>query len=417
MGIYMSSELMRIHKRRLNPLKRTLESVIVRVTKKNCWYDPWNRKGVRADYSILQEPVDAFIREADVEDILPMIELLLEKAKRQIEHSNDEGDCAGQARYWAQKLVKAAVKKNSDHVALIDWAIAIAPMDIYFLTEAETIVLEKNKVASTEVWCEIAEHYKDSNRRVYLLALKKAGKTEERRHAIRTTATLKKDYSCLVEDALSVGARTKANEVCERGLADPKLDRAKVMELKAVQAYLEAAEGRYDRELDLRRQIFEREQSIENYESLMELAVAMDRATQTRLEAVNMLEKSKKWYVLSMISLSEHRLKDAADYYWRLHGVSSGVRCGYEPYAFDFDLSDRMSRVHPDEAVKILSYVIDECLAGYMPNYEDIRRALIALKPILYVLGRAAEWPIMLESLRSRHPRKRTLAEIIDEVS
>ena len=105
-------ELARIHKRKIAPLKKALESAIVRAAKKDCWYDPWNRKGVRADYGVLYESVIAFVKDADVEDILPMVDFLLEKAKRQIEHSNDEGDCAGQIRYWAQKLVKAAVKKN-----------------------------------------------------------------------------------------------------------------------------------------------------------------------------------------------------------------------------------------------------------------------------------------------------------------
>ena len=98
----IENELARIHARRIKPLKKALESVISSAAKKNCWYDPWNRRGDRADWSILHEKVEAFIKEADVEDILPMVDFLLEKAKRQIEHSNDEGDSAGQARYWAR---------------------------------------------------------------------------------------------------------------------------------------------------------------------------------------------------------------------------------------------------------------------------------------------------------------------------
>ena len=104
-GRIIMRELARIHKRKMAPLKKALESAIVRAAKTDCWYDPWNRKGVRADYGILYEPVNAFVKDAAVGDILPMVEFLLEKAKRQIEHSNDEGDCAGQARCWAQKLV------------------------------------------------------------------------------------------------------------------------------------------------------------------------------------------------------------------------------------------------------------------------------------------------------------------------
>ena len=55
-------ELARIHKRKMAPLKKALESAIVRAAKTDCWYDPWNRKGVRADYGVLYEPVNAFIK-------------------------------------------------------------------------------------------------------------------------------------------------------------------------------------------------------------------------------------------------------------------------------------------------------------------------------------------------------------------
>ena len=47
-------ELARIHKRKMAPLKKALESAIVRAAKTDCWYDPWNRKGVRADYGTLK---------------------------------------------------------------------------------------------------------------------------------------------------------------------------------------------------------------------------------------------------------------------------------------------------------------------------------------------------------------------------
>ena len=42
-------ELARIHKRKMAPLKKALESAIVRAAKTDCWYDPWNRKGLRVD--------------------------------------------------------------------------------------------------------------------------------------------------------------------------------------------------------------------------------------------------------------------------------------------------------------------------------------------------------------------------------
>lgn len=407
-------EFVRIHKRIIAPLKKALEAAIVRAARKNCWYDPWNRRGNRADYGILYEYVDPFIKAADVADILSMVEFLLEKAKRQIEHSNDDGDCAGQARYWAHKLVKAAVKKNYGHIPLIDWAIGITSKDIYLLTDAETIVLEKNNTTSAEVWNEIANHYKGTNRRVYLLALKKAGKTEERQKSLKAVARKKRDYAFLIDDALSRGSRAEALELCEQGLSQDGIAEASALGLRFMQAYLKVAEGRYDQEFDLLQKCFERDQSISNYEAVMELAVAIGRESQSRIELLTKLESSKKWDILSQIALREYRLMDAARYYWETQKTSSGVRCGYEPYKFDLDLADRLSRVYPAEAEKVLRHIVDLCLASYMPDYESVNCALHSLKPVLFVQGRSEDWTSLLESLRTRYRRKRNLMEIID---
>ncbi len=407
-------EYQRIRKRIMGGLRKNLENAIERASKKNCWYDHWNRRGDRADYGILYEPVDAFLKEANVEEILPMVEFLLEKAKRQIEHSNDDGDCAAQARYWAHKMVKAAVKKNCSHIALIDWALSMVPKDIYFLSDAETIVLDKNNVTSPEVWSEIAEHYKGSDRRVYLLALKKAGNNEERQKSMRETARRKKDYVFLVEDALLRGERAEAREICESGMSQNGAEKEMVLSLRNKLAHLDAAEGRYERELELRVEWFEREQSVSSYESLMELSIAMGRREQTRAAVIKKLESSKNWYVLARIALKEGNLMDAAGYYWRQEEKSAVSRYGYEPYKFDFDLSDRLSRVHPAEAVKVLSHLVDKSLQGYTPEYECVNRALVALKPLFYVLGMPQEWEDTLKSLRAAHPKKKTLREMID---
>lgn len=407
-------EYERIRKRIMSELRKRLESAIDRASKKNCWYDQWNRRGDRAEYGILYEPVDAFLKEANVEEILPMVELLLEKAKRQIEHSNDDGDCAAQARYWAHKMVKAAVKKNCSHITLIDWALKMGPKDIYFLSDAETIVLDKNNVTSSEVWSEIAEHYKGVNRRVYLFALKKAGNNEERRKSMRETAIRRKNYVFLVEDALLRGDRAEAREICERGISQNGAEKDMLISLRNKLAHLDVAEGRYEREFELRVECFEREQSVSSYESLMELSIAMDKHEQTRATAIQKLESSKNWYVLSRIALKEGYLMDAAGYYWRFEQKSSGSRYGYEPYKFDFDLADRLSRVYPAEAVKILAHIVDKGLQGYTPEYKCVNQALASIKQLFFVLGMPKEWEDMLKSLRSAHPRKKTLREMID---
>ena len=410
----MMRELARIHKRKMVPLKKGLESAIVRAAKTDCWYDPWNRKGLRADYGVLYEPVNAFIKDADVEDILSMVDFLLEKAKRQIEHSNDEGDCAGQARYWAQKLVKAAVKKNDRHVELIDWALGIVPKDIYFLTDAEELVLEKNKTATTEVWEKIAEHYKKSNRRVYLLALKKSGKVEERQKTLRTEAKRKKDYAYLIEDALARGVRTEAREIYERALGETGIDATRVEALKSGLSNLDVAQGRYEREFELRWGAFARNQTLSSYVSLKEVAMAMGKAEQVRADAIQKLESAGKWRLLSQITLSECRLADAAKYYLKSAEKLFGRRWGYEPYKFDLELSDRLSRIYPHEAVKVLRRLVDESICGDMPDYECASHALSLLKQCLFVLGKASEWTVLLESLRLQYPKKRNLMAVLD---
>ena len=48
-------ELGRIHKRKMVPLKKGLESAIMRAAKTVCWYNPWNRKGAGGEGRSLQE--------------------------------------------------------------------------------------------------------------------------------------------------------------------------------------------------------------------------------------------------------------------------------------------------------------------------------------------------------------------------
>ena len=412
----IENELARIHARRIKPIKKALESVISSAAKKNCWYDPWNRRGDRADWSILHEKVEAFIKEADVEDILPMVDFLLEKAKRQIEHSNDEGDSAGQARYWAQKLIKAAVKKNCNHIFLIDWAIGIIPKDIYFLTNAEEIVLEKNKVPTQEIWSEVANHYEKTNRQVYLMALQKAGRMNERKALLKKSAKQKKDYAYLVEDALLRGDCEDALKICEQGMVQLKGDKFKIRELNELAARIETTQGRQDREFNLRMERLNESESLEDYKSLLELATVLNKSEHTRDEILKKLEAAQKWRLLLKIALHEYKLLDAAKYYWLTHEKSSGSCCGYDPFKQDFDLATRLAYVYPNEAVKILQRIVNESLAAYQPMYDYVVRALSLLKSIFLVSGKIEELMKLLQSLRTKHPRKRNLLEIIERL-
>lgn len=189
------------------------------------------------------------------------------------------------------------------------------PKDTYSLTNAEEFVLEKNKTAMPEVWGKIAEHYKMSNRRVYLLALKKSGRVEECQTTLRAEAKQKNDYAYLIKDALSRDARAEARQIYELALGKTEIDGKKVEELKSGLAYLDVAESRYEREFDLRWRAFVRHQTLLSYVSLMEVAGAMGTVGQVRTDAIRKLESDGEWRLLSQIALSECRLADAAKYY------------------------------------------------------------------------------------------------------
>lgn len=409
--------LSHIHDQKIKPLKKALESAIVKASKKDCWYNPWERRGNQADWGILSEKCEAFIKEAEVKDILPMVEFLLEKATRQIQHSDDEGDCEGQARYWAQRLIKAATKKNSDHITLIDWAIKVITKDKYFLTDAKTIVLDKNKFPSQETWNEIANHYKGLNLRIHLLALQKAGRENEREKILKKSAKQKKDYAYLVEDALSRGDCEEALNICERGIAQLKGAELKIEELNILAARIEASHGQYDRALNLRKKFLMEHPSLENYTSLLELATVQNISEQIRIEALEKLEVAQEWYILMDIALQEYRLLDAVKYYWHIHKESSSVYYGSNPFKQDFDLAERLSGIYPIEAAKILRRVVYESLTAYQPMYEYVEQALTSLKSEFLVSGKFEEWKELVQTLRADHPRKRNLKEILDRLS
>ena len=95
------------HRKAMREPTKRLRAAIEQASKKQCWYDGWKHVGDRADYGILYDPMRDFLSEAHFGDICAMCDFLLKKANAQIEKSNDDGDCAGQARYWMERLLKA----------------------------------------------------------------------------------------------------------------------------------------------------------------------------------------------------------------------------------------------------------------------------------------------------------------------
>ena len=186
--------------------------------------------------------------------------------------------------------------------------------------------------------------------------------------------------------------------------------------LKSGFANLDVAQGRYEREFELRRSSFVRGPTMARYVSLKEIALAMGRVEAVCTDAIRKLESTGEWRLLSQIALSECRLADAAKYYLKSAEKLFGRRWGYEPYKFDLELSNRLSRIYPLGAVKALRRLVDESICGDMPDYECARHALSLLKQCLFVLGKASEWTALLESLRLQYPKKRNLMAILDEL-
>jgi hypothetical protein len=109
------------HRKAMREPAKRLRAAIEQASKKRCWYNGWKHEGDRADYGILYDPMREFLPEAQFSDICAMCDFLLAKANKQIEKSDDDGDCAGQARYWMERMLKALMKCEGSLAEKIGW--------------------------------------------------------------------------------------------------------------------------------------------------------------------------------------------------------------------------------------------------------------------------------------------------------
>lgn len=131
------------------------------MTAKNCWYDGWKRKGDLADYSGLEKPVSELILEARVDELKTACDYLLEKAIRQAEHSNDDGDCLGRARHWMHKLVRAIMKADEDEVGLLVWAAEFQKKDPYYVGDTVALIWKGRREYPREIWGLVVKKIRD----------------------------------------------------------------------------------------------------------------------------------------------------------------------------------------------------------------------------------------------------------------
>ena len=145
------------HRKAMREPTKRLRAAIEQASKKQCWYDGWKHVGDRADYGILYDPMRDFLSEAHFGDICAMCDFLLKKANAQIEKSNDDGDCAGQARYWMEKLLKALMKTDANLGEKIGWLEDFQERDEYSLADFAKTMFDKKNTLTREDWSRLAD--------------------------------------------------------------------------------------------------------------------------------------------------------------------------------------------------------------------------------------------------------------------
>ena len=145
------------HRKAMREPTKRLRAAIEQASKKRCWYNGWKHEGELADYGILYEPMREFLSKALFGDICAMCEFLMAKANAQIEKSDDDGDCAGQARYWMKKLLMALMKSEADIAEKTVWLEDFQKRDDYFLADFARSMFNKRNTLSPEDWSRVAD--------------------------------------------------------------------------------------------------------------------------------------------------------------------------------------------------------------------------------------------------------------------
>ena len=145
------------HRKAMREPTKRLHAAIEQASKTQCWYNGWKHEGQLADYGVLYEPMRKFISEAQFSDICAMCEFLMARANAQIEKSNDDGNCADQARYWMEKLLKALMKSEVDIAEKMAWLEDFQKHDDYSLADFARTMLNKRNTLSQEDWSRLAD--------------------------------------------------------------------------------------------------------------------------------------------------------------------------------------------------------------------------------------------------------------------
>ena len=449
----------------MRELTKRLRAAIEQASKTRCWYNGWKHEGQLADYGVLYEPMRKFISEAQFSDICAMCEFLMAKANAQIEKSNDDGNCADQARYWMEKLLKALMKSEVDIAEKTAWLEDFQKHDDYSLADFARTMLNKRNTLSQEDWSRLADmkivRFKNSPKveddgrsdddiRSWLddkvaveeieAALRNAGRADEItdfRKAILGRFGTAEDVA---ESLLADGRAQEAEEWYAKSLKQSPASlttRVRLREFALAHGDLLTAAA-YEAES------FFDDPTIGTYDQLMAICAVVGLADPVRVVVFRSLEsgirpdfnetKTDDWPLpivalrrflveepvpnfglLSELAWREHLPKEALSFYKRgLERRKKG--CGKQVWDSDWLMADRIAPIWPEEAIAIWERIIQNSTDARQGDYDNIVRALKNMKSILFVLGRAKEFRARVRSMIESNKRRRNLVDALEEL-
>ena len=448
------------------PTKR-LRAAIEQASKKRCWYNGWKHEGDLADYGTLHDPMREFLLEANFEDICTMCDYLLKKANAQIEKSDDDGDCAAQARYWMEKLLKALMKSEAELADKMAWLEDFQKRDEYFLADSATIMLEKEKknAMSREDWSRLADmkiakfrnapraedddtsdedifRWVDDNETVKEIesALRNAGRQDEITQFRMSILERFGNAGWVAESLLADGKAQEAESWFEKHLEQDKVS----TETKARLREFTLVRGDWVKAAAFDAEAFFDNPSVDRYDQLIAICGVVGLAEPVRKAVFRALEsgirpdfdetKTANWplpivsahriiveepkpnfRLLSELAWREHHPADALSYYKRLVEQRQGDYGG-SVWDFDWLMAERIAPIWPYEAIAIWERIIANSTDAHQGDYDNIVRALECMKPILFVSGEAKEFRGKVRNMIERNKRRRNLVEALEKI-
>lgn len=453
------------HRKAMREPAKRLRAAIEQASKKRCWYNGWKHEGDRANYGILYEPMREFLSEAQFSDICAMCDFLLAKANKQIEISDDDGDCAGQARYWMEKMLKALLKCDGGLAEKIGWLEDFQKRDVYFLADYAKTMLDKKSTLSQEDWSRLADmkiakfknspkvedddrsdndilDWLDDKESVDEIeaALRYAGREDEITPFRKSILGRFGDEEGMAEALLSDGLTKEAEAWFEKDIEQNRgsaTSHARMREFAISRGELLKAAA-FDAEA------FFDNPSIDRYDQLMAICSVGGAADAVRKAVFRALEsgirpdfeetKGTDWplpivalgrhideelkpsfELLAELAWREHRPEEALSYYKRAT-AQRHKNVLIKVNEFDWRMADRIALIWPEEAMAIWEWIIANSASAWQSDYDNIDRALRCMKPIFFVNGKAKAFREKVRDLIAKNKKRRNLVEMLEKI-